>query len=309
MTPKPVPGNHLPSPNPADWGLGMTICISGISNTGIISVTDSMVSTDEFSADRAAFKLVPIHPDWRVLYAGSLARVMPFCRRATEYLTEKTSDKPCNFLDLEWALRSAWQDELREMIENKYLYRYHMTVEDFVRDGEKSFGSQYQSMKYQIDEVCLDFELLVSGYDILGNPHVLSIRDPGMISHHTAYKFWAIGSGSPAALSHFFSYGGAVFDQDHESMLYRCIASKFAAEVAPGVGKKTLIAIVNSDRTLSATSNRGDEIVRPLWEKYGVPTISEECLTAVKTFLAGLPKKNTRSEARPSDSQTSEGQP
>jgi 20S proteasome alpha/beta subunit len=293
-------------PTPADWGLGMTICIAGIAETGIISVTDSMVSTDIFSADRSAFKLVPIHPDWRILYAGDLARVMPFCRRATQYIGDRTSEKPCNFIEVEWALRSAWQDELREMIENKYLYRYQMTVGDFVRDGEKSFGSQYQSMKYQVDEVQLGFQMLISGYDILGNPHILSMCDPGTISHHTPYKFWAIGSGAQAALSHFFSYGGAAFGQNQESMLYRCIASKFASEVAPGVGKNTLVAIISREGILSSTSNVSPSI-RAVWEKHGIPQMPPECLSATTSLLQDMNKTPVR-KTKPSTSHTSEDQ-
>jgi 20S proteasome alpha/beta subunit len=283
----------------------MTIGIGAISKTGIIFVTDSMISTDSFSSDTAAFKLVSLHADWKALWAGNdLTRLNPFCRRVTQAFADKgIAESPCPFTAVESAIRDSWKAELKQRIEDKYLSRYQMTVEDFVRDGEKCFGSQYQAMKYQIDTTELGFELLIGGYDVLGTPHLMSVADPGEISHHTAYKFWAIGSGANAALSHYFSYEKPVFTDDHGKVFYRCIAAKFAAETAPGVGKATLFVVINGDGTVTTSPHHAEDL-RSIWLVHGVPKEPQVCLTSAQAVLAKS-RTTAKKGSKPSDSQTS----
>ncbi len=271
-----------------------------------------MISTDSFSADSSAFKLKPIHPDWRIFFAGNdMGRIEPTIRRIAQYLHDKVGPNPCAYIEVEDSIRAAWNHEMQSRIESLYLGRYGLTMEDFLREGERTFGSQYQSMKYQVDEVRLGFELLVVGYDVLGFPTIMSVTDPGAISHHTTYRFWAIGSGAPAALTHFFSYGLSVFQKDCESVLYKCLAAKFASEVAPGVGEKTFVLIHRRDGTMITTP--GGSAIRDIWEKYGVPSMPDECINAAAALLNSCRSSPVRDQEKaaptPSDSQTSTGQP
>jgi hypothetical protein len=286
----------------------MTICITGISESGIIFVSDSMISTEEFSGDRIAFKLVALHDDWKALYAGNdLARVTPMSRRICQYMEEAgKSEGPCSHVDIEEAIRRAWKEELRIRIEDRVLNRYLLTTRDFLQHGETYFGSQYQSMKYQIDEIRLGFELLVAGYDSYERPNILSIADPGGIVHHTPYRFWAIGSGANSAISHFFSYKGDFFPEEHNSVVYKCVAAKFAAESSPGVGKNTTVVILNNDGTLCTWA--GTDKIRHVWEKYGKPKMTPECIEEVKSSLLTATVGPRRDPPMPSTSDKSNGQ-
>jgi len=293
MTPKPY---RKCKSDPADWGLNVTVCLAGLSRKGIVLVSDSMVSTSWFSADKSAFKMIGIHDDWKVQYAGNdLGRILPFGRKATQYLEDAIGVEPCSFVAVENAIRRAWKEELKQKIEDSLLNRYQMTVEDFVNRGEAKFGSQYPSIKYQIDEIGLGFELLVSGYDAIGKPYIFSVSDPGLIDHHTQYYFWAIGSGATSAISHFFSYRARTFEADHEVVAYRCVAAKFAAESSPGVGKDTTIITLGKDGSISSMSENVAKL-RELWEINGVPQFPQECFEATREIIGKAITKTRHEE-------------
>src|SRR5882724_6075971 len=77
------PWNTLPDPRPADWGVGMTICIAAhcYSDKSIIMAADMMIGTSEMTADEAARKTQAVGDSWFAQYSGhDISPVVPILR-------------------------------------------------------------------------------------------------------------------------------------------------------------------------------------------------------------------------------------
>ena len=67
-------------PTPADWGIGVTVCVGAINGDDeIVTASDHMLSMSSgaFTAERAAIKEQNITHCWRVLFAAEDVGVIP----------------------------------------------------------------------------------------------------------------------------------------------------------------------------------------------------------------------------------------
>ncbi len=90
----------------------------------------------------------------------------------------------------------------------------------------------------------LGLELLVGGFDVDG-AHLFTVSNPGVLAPFDGVGFAATGSGGLHA-SIRLSLGGQGRDLPLVETLHNVYEAKAAAEVAPGVGKLTDIAILNA---------------------------------------------------------------
>src|SRR5258708_12802324 len=89
MTSKPWPWNTLPEPTPADWGVGMTVCIClhCAATNSLLFAADSMVSTSDISSDSMAFKSKGLGNNWVVMYAeNNISSLTPILRDVDPYV-------------------------------------------------------------------------------------------------------------------------------------------------------------------------------------------------------------------------------
>jgi len=274
-------------------GVEVSVCIAAMANWGesIVIATDQMISTDITTADAVALKILGVHPNWAVMYAGSLDHVGPILRRVRDDLL----DKDVSSDDIETAATKAYQERLISEETNTVLGRFGLTMDEFLATGIQRFGeTNFAQLLIEMRQVSLGPEglhLLVAGYDAAGGAHIFSISPPGKVENHDLTGFWAIGSGQYSALSSLFfhSYNKKVLT---EQAVYHVCEAKFMAERAAGVGLTSSILIL--DWALSREAGREQVRVRELkaadevkqiWSADGKPRVPEKLHERMKAIL------------------------
>jgi 20S proteasome alpha/beta subunit len=121
------------------------------------------------------------------------------------------------------------------------------SLSDFHAHGKERIPlGTYADVYSKLTAFDLSVELLVAGFGDAAR--IFRIRNPGVSSEQTGLGFWAIGSGSAAALSSLFSreYN---FSMSIEEALMYAYEAKVDAEYATDVGTDTDIFIGNRGAT------------------------------------------------------------
>jgi len=225
----------------------VTVCIAAIANSGraIVLASDRMISTEQFSADSAIYKIRGIHHDWAALCsASSTDHIYPILRETRTVLSKDKAPKSRQ--DVARALICAYQARHLTVQNDKVLSPYGMDRKAFFRKGPRGLGdSFFQRVALKLEQVNLGCRFLVAGYDRTFAPHVFLVQHPGEEVDRTYPGFWATGSGATSALSVLFFYSPTITDS-LERVLYCVCAAKFMAETAPGVGKDTSVVILET---------------------------------------------------------------
>jgi hypothetical protein len=109
----------------------------------------------------------------------------------------------------------------------------------------------YQQIVVQVNQFNLNLELIVSGVDSVGG-HIFCVGHPGTLANFDKLGYAAIGSGAIHAVVS-LSLGGQTPKSSLAETLYSVYSGKRSAEVAPGVGKETEIAVICKEGTSPAT--------------------------------------------------------
>jgi hypothetical protein len=276
----------------------VTICIAAIAERkSIVTVSDTMISTDYFSADLMAVKSDQLHPDWRVLFAGNdIGRVPSVLARIKDALEPKTRKK-LSVREIENVAKKAFQEEVTEKATDSVLSRYQLDMAAFIRSGLDMFGADFSIMKNEIDRVQLGCSFLISGFDHKGTPHIFTVEDGGESANHDLCGFWAIGCGSSRALSALFHHPYQIGSELWKAVYCLCEA-KFMAESAGRIGDETIITINHPDRSYAVSMDY--EPIKDLWEKYGAPRIPKDAEVKINELM----KAFSGSTGNESDEQT-----
>lgn len=274
----------------------MTLCIAAISQKSIVCVSDTMVSTDEFSADLMALKSRRLHPDWSVFIAGNdLTRVIPLLSKIKNALAAKWQSS-VTLAEIETLSKRTFHEELTQKATDLVLARYDLDMTAFVESGLKRFGSsQFATMKYEIDNTKLDCLFMFYGFDENKNPHIFTIGDPGEVCNHDLYGFWAIGNGVNRALSAMF-FHPYTKTSDIWMALYCLCEAKFMAYSAGKIGEETLMTVSYPDRTASASMSYGE--IKQLWEQQGAPRIPATAESLITKLLEGFAPSDFEESAK-----------
>lgn len=276
MTPKPWPYDADKEPTPAEWGFNMTICIAALCNAGdgIVTASDHMLSTEDFSADDMALKMESISKNWKAMFAAEdLSYIVPVLdgtqKTLGSYLSEYDLD------DVATAMQTSFLKERKKKTEVGILSPLGFTVESFASTGLKKLGAPlFRQLAQEIREVRLDVEFLVYGFDRNGDGHIFSIRDPGEIKYRDRSGLWAIGTGKYRALSSLF-FHSCSFLMPAELMVYHVCEAKFMCKGAPGVGDHTFVTLLRHNHTEKYFFPQELEAIREAWESKGKPRIPD----------------------------------
>jgi len=214
------------------------------------------------------------------MFAGNdVSRVVPVVKQATNALQGRDR---CSRTDVEEAMRMAFQHQLIEKQTDSVLARYGLNMAEFLGTGLSNFGEAiFSAMKYQLDQIQLDCSFLIFGRDELGDAHILTVEDPGVVCNHDLYGFWAIGSGANRALSSLFFQHYNIATVEWKA-LYYIAEAKFMAE-GSGVGDKTLVLIKRRNgHSVACLSSR---LLKNLWQDKGQPKIPTETEATVAASL------------------------
>lgn len=254
-------------PTPADWGIGMTVCVAGIANglTEIILAADRRLVYGQIMADGLALKIRPFARRWVASFAGD---DIGHVRALLEHVQNGVGDNidPTRQQVAAW-FRSAFAIHRRTLIQEQVLASLGIDVKEFWDNGLKKLGRvAFEELRYRASEVRIGVTFLVAGFNDDDQPHIFIISDEGL-SYRTEVGYWAIGSGSNAALSSLAYRRMNPTLKSHEA-LYVVLESKFMAE-GPYVGPETVTLVQGVDGSLRVLDDNDLATIRTIWEKEG----------------------------------------
>ena len=278
----------------------MTVCIAAIGRDGyshmpdrgdevIVSVADTKLTLFYTSKDGVVSKRFYFHEEWSAMMAGNdITPCVEIMNASSKLLTKKAN----TLASVTNAVKTAFQNRLQELIEDKILSRYKMKLADFQHNGKKRFTPEvFNSLCAQIDNTALQCEFLVFGFDKDREPHIFTVTNPGTVGIYDKPGFWAIGSGANTALS-MLLYRGQNVDTDMKDTLYHTFEAKFMAESASDVGTETAFFIGKHGHNSMHWSNfRLLEEIREEWEKFGQPQIPPNVLKKIRQAEITLTKE------------------
>jgi hypothetical protein len=268
---KPWPWNKLADPRPADWGIGMTVCIAAICTSGddnaVITVSDSKVSMGGyFSADKMAYKTEPVLGSWMALMAGDdISHATPIL----EMMAIAKTMLPTLTLDEITSLaKSSYRKQRAIVAEDRFLSPYNMTLDEFKSSGRDVFLQEtHAEIIRSIRDCDLKLEILFGGFDKSKAPHIFRLGDPGDCDYYDKVGFWSIGSGQHAALSTLFAHQ---YNRTESlgTCVFKVLAAKYTAESAIGVGEDThLMVSFSKSPWMSFVADKVEAKVKAQWKR------------------------------------------
>jgi hypothetical protein len=271
---------HKPrrSIRPADWGLGMTLCIAAVAREkAIIAVSDMRFDLGYTSGDGMP-KMGRLNKYWAAMFAGNDASNAP---RILANLAETLhGSSNVSRHQIEKLFRDEYRAALIERIESVVLSPYKLSVDEFTRTGVKRFTPEvFADIRAEMASVELGYEFLVFGFDEQRLPHIFRVHRGGLVQDCRLCGFWAIGSGDVAAVHH-------MMFQEYKTTLplrtaaYYVCAAKFFAERA-SLGLSTHVVCLMRDGRLIGIDVKA---IRKLWQLSGRARVPRDVWDRLPAF-------------------------
>jgi hypothetical protein len=227
----------------------MTVCIAALCSsesnkpaTAAVVTSDRMVTLGRLTEfEHEVPKITALSEKIVALLAGDALRGSQLIRNTSEAAGASSLVRDLAQLT---ALKYA---EMRDVqVESEIFRPRGLTKAQFYQGGAPAIGQQPQlffGIDNQVATFNLGVELIVTGVDDHGS-HLFYVGNPGQLTssfHQIGYH--AIGSGSLQALQSMIGFGHMSARPVHQTV-FACYVSKRRAEVAPGVGKDTDMAIL-----------------------------------------------------------------
>lgn len=266
----------------------MTVCIAGINRSNpwpmIIAACDRKISFfgGWSSADGVAVKMTGINKDWTVMFSGPVSPMAAMI----DAIRERTKNlKRMDFRSFARLCRQVYREERKPLIESEVLGDYD--IENYaeymsLRRAEPEF---YAKLTEKIREAEQEWNLLFAGYDRKRWAHLFTISESGKITFCDKEGFAAIGSGAWRALLALSSYPFKS-ELPLSNAIFGIVAAKFAAEAADGVGKETILTILEAGQTSLPVFGSVSSL-RKLWEdlpRFPGDSASAEIWNELTTF-------------------------
>ncbi len=281
--------SKLPASRPADWGHRVTVCIAAFSEpeNKIALVSDSKVAFNEFSADGAVQKNVPLLGEYVVMVAGNdAARAPAIYNRVRKRVTSADAEID----EVAEVLFEECQRERDRITEAKVLSKHGYDAKTF-RDKGKNLctASVFFDIHSAMTQVSVSLDFLLVGFDEDGQPHIRFVNYETPPEDYDALGFYAIGTGAHAALSslaHAVENLSLARHLPIEEIFYYTMAAKFMSESARDVGKDTFAVVVrHNERPLFPTVFGGHDYLREQWKLNGAPRMPHGIREAIGDIL------------------------
>lgn len=226
----------------------MTVCIGAICNKGnsAVVISDRMVTTGyppiEFEHNSA--KIEKINDRCLMLTAGDALK----SRDLVQLLKTKVAslqDPPIAQIVEE--CKKSYEELRLKLVEENWLFPRGLNFEFFYK--QRGILNLPPDLAMLLDREMVKFnygvEILIGGIDN-GGSHIYGIRNPGISDCYDKLGYHSVGIGYIHAISTLISHSYCPELSLNESV-YVTYEAKKNAEVAPGVGVKTDIAIISSN--------------------------------------------------------------
>lgn len=250
----------------------MTVCIAALcagDEERAIVAADRMVTLGGFiEFEHAVSKMTPASPYAIVLVAGD---ALVGTRIAADTAKGLAGSSP-PLDDIARELGTQYEAARRSQLEEQLLIPRGLNLQSFYA-AHNSLNPQITAMlDNQMAQFNLAVELLVAGVDGSG-AHVHTVHNPGGTERqHDTIGYAAIGSGTIHALQSMIGFGHCATADYHETV-FRVYAAKRRAEVAPGVGLDTDVAVISAGGTHWLTKGELDQL-RSIFEDFESATDS-----------------------------------
>ncbi len=229
----------------------MTICIAAICENGkhIVAAADRMVTIPpplnlEFEPPLSKIEIV--HRGCVALASGTL----PYADDIISSIRTQVASQAPNVREICEQLKIAYINFRDQRFEEQFVStQLGADFKAFRARGGLIPGylqvqpGVYQTIVMQAQQFSLNTDFLITGIDNAG-PYMSVITNPGILYSTNKLCYAAIGSGATHA-SISLHLGGQTNKLSLEETLFSVYAAKHAAEVAPGVGVETDMAIVS----------------------------------------------------------------
>lgn len=251
----------------------MTVCIGAICEDPAATVvaSDRMVTVSsliEFEHDIP--KLEAVGEQCIALTAGNALAHTELFRSVKTELTQYTEP---SVSQINKVVAEQYAERRRQAAEAKVLKPRGVSLSEFysrfVREWPEALAIAADSAIQQAD---YELSIVIAGVDNEG-AHVYGISDPGTISCYDSIGYYAIGTGGIHATLRLIAKN-VTPAMDLNETVYAVYEAKRSAEVAPGVGKATDMAIINA-RGIEYLNEQTLESLSAIYEKQFVP-VSEE---------------------------------
>lgn len=230
----------------------MTVCIGILCERGdkVIVASDRMWTEKYLSIEfeHEGSKIVEISESSVATTAGSV--VVP--TELLENVKREVKDKDLREVsEIAKVAKKYFIEERNKRVSDEYFEPRALTLKDFYHSGVQSHlhPTIVQRLDSMVEDYKFELEIMVGGVDNKGG-HLYVVFSPGRLEPFDRVGYLSIGSGSPHVESTFILNG---FSQNWKlgKALYIVYEGKRLAEKAPGVGKKTDIAIIDRDNGIT----------------------------------------------------------
>jgi 20S proteasome alpha/beta subunit len=254
-------------PTLKDFGLEVTLVAVAITkpNDHFVVVSDMMLSFDDVyqADDRAARKVMHVHDNWAVAFAGDAPTFKSVVRKIFGKIKAANGDDLTAELMRDIASEAFSEVQLEEFAA-RHLYQIgYRTVDDFKREGRQELGDRiFDQYMHDMAEFHIDVSMLVFGYDDR-EAHLFEVVAPGKVIDGNVLGYGVIGSGYSMAIG---SLRRKRLTRDISETIYRLLEAKFSAETASGVGRTTILMVMNADGDTDQLEIREIDQIRKAWE-------------------------------------------
>jgi hypothetical protein len=206
----------------------------------LLMASDMMITMQWVSGDLKTTKFRPLTPSCYAMFSGGdISPVGQILAKAQKKLLAQPSGEFAIW-DVAKVFTEVYQEHLRAEAVNQVLSRYGWDTESFLKDGYRSLGPEnFTEVRRQYEQVKLDCEFLVCGFDSSQKAYIFRVSNPGVSKDLSELGFWAIGSGEYIALTSLMAHQHMA-SQSLELAMYSVCEAKFAAEAAEGVSRNTV---------------------------------------------------------------------
>lgn len=232
------------TPTSADGGNNVTLCMAAICRDGdrpqAVVAADRMVTLGGFiEFEHTVPKMAYPAPFAIAMIAGDTLLGTRLARRVA---AEFDGAAP-QVADIAAQLAGRYVEMRRSELEHQILNLRGLDLSMYYGAHQGLNPQVTMMLDQQMAQFNLGIELLVAGVDVDG-AHIFSVNNPGQPDHqHDVIGYAAIGSGGIHALQAMIGYRHSPATPLRETV-FQVYASKRRAEVAPGVGLDTDMAIV-----------------------------------------------------------------
>lgn len=220
----------------------MTVCIGVISQPMVIVATDRMITSADIQFEQQQPKIFRIGLNTLALISGDIAVQTELVETTRNQIL---AGRVIGVENMARVYAQAYGAYCKRKAEAEVLQPIGVgSVDDLMR--RKWPVSHVQDLLYQVRQAAQGYDVatIIAGSDGAG-PHLFVIDQPGKYSMHDRIGFASVGIGQRHAESQFM-FAGYTPDWKFPDALYLTYVAKKRAEVAPGVGRFTDMAVITS---------------------------------------------------------------